>query len=80
MKRVLKLFCNNSSLKDLKSFSEFYKIRFTKNFTLNNFFEFNRKTIFDQLPSSQLQNLAKNKNKKVAYIQVIYSYRRLINI
>lgn len=66
MKRVLKLFCNNNSLKDLKSFGEFYKIRFTKNFTLNSFFEFNRKTIFDQLPSSQLQNLAKNKNKKVS--------------
>ena len=66
MKRVLKLFCNNNSLKDLKSFGEFYKIRFTKSFTLNNFFEFNRKTIFDQLPSSQLQNLAKKKNKKVS--------------
>lgn len=66
MKKVLKLFCNNNSLKNLKSFSEFYKIRFTKNFTINSFFEFNRKIIFDQLSSAQLQELAKKKKKKVS--------------
>lgn len=66
MKRVLKLFCNNNSLKDLKSFSEFYKIRFTKNFTIDDFFEFNRKIIFDQLSNTQLQELANKKNKKVS--------------
>lgn len=66
MKRVLKLFCNNDSLKDLKSFGEFYKIRFTKSFTLDNFFEFNRKIIFDQLSNAQLQKLAKKKKKKVS--------------
>lgn len=66
MKRVLKLFCNNDSLKDLKSFSEFYKIRFTKSFTLDSFFEFNRKIIFDQLSNAQLQKLAKKKKKKVS--------------
>lgn len=66
MKRVLKLFCNNDSLKDLKSFGEFYKIRFTKSFTLDSFFEFNRKIIFDQLSNAQLQKLAKKKKKKVS--------------
>ena len=38
--RTLKLFCNNTNLKSLKKFGEFYKIRFTKEFTLNSFFEF----------------------------------------
>lgn len=66
MKKVLKLFCNNNSLKSLKSFGEFYKIRFADGFTINDFFEFNRKTIFDQLSNVQLQELAKNKNKKVS--------------
>lgn len=66
MKRVLKLFCNNNSLKDLKSFCEFYKIRFTKSFTIDSFFEFNRKIIFDQLSNTQLQKLAKKKKKKVS--------------
>lgn len=65
MKRVLKLFCNNESLKNLKSFSEFYKIRFTNDFTIDTFFEFNRKIIFDQLSTTELQNLAKSKKKKV---------------
>ena len=66
MKRVLKLFCNNDSLNSLKSFGEFYKIRFTKNFTIDSFFEFNRKIIFDQLSNAQLQELAKKKKKKVS--------------
>lgn len=66
MKKVLKLFCNNASLKDLRSFSEFYKIRFTKSFTIDSFFEFNRKIIFDQLSNAQLQKLAKKKKKKVS--------------
>lgn len=66
MKKVLKLFCNNDSLKDLKSFGEFYKIRFTDSFTINSFFEFNRKIIFDQLSNAQLQELAKKKKKKVS--------------
>ena len=57
--RTIKLFCNNTNLKSLKKFGEFYKIRFTKEFTLNSFFEFNRKTIFDQLDNSYLTILAK---------------------
>lgn len=65
MKRVLKLFCNNKSLDSLKKFSEFYKIRFTKDFTIENFFEANRKILFDQLSSAELQALAKTKGKKV---------------
>lgn len=66
MKKVLKLFCNNDSLKDLKSFGEFYKIRFTEDFTIDNFFEFNRKIIFDQLSNAKLQELANKENKKVS--------------
>jgi len=65
MGRVLKLYCNNPSLTTVKTFGEFYKIRFNDKFTVNNFFEFNRKTIFDQLSATQLQELAKKKNKKV---------------
>lgn len=64
--RTLKLFCNNTNLKTLKKFGEFYKIRFTKEFTLNSFFEFNRKTIFDQLDNSYLTILAKKKKKKIS--------------
>lgn len=65
MKRVLRLFCNNTALNNLKLFSEFYKIRFTKDFTIDDFFEFNRKIIFDQLSKTALQELAKKKEKSI---------------
>lgn len=65
MSRIFKLYCNNPNLTTVKTFGEFYKIRFNDEFTVNDFFEFNRKAIFDQLSAAQLQEIAKSKNKKI---------------
>ena len=52
MYTYLKLYNSNSSLELLSQFAEFYKIRFTSEFTLQKFFEINRDSIFNQILSS----------------------------
>ena len=68
----LKLFCNNPNLTSLRAFADYYKLRVVdkkdKNgngFTVDEFFEYNRDTIFNQLDTAFLQQLAKQKKKKL---------------
>jgi hypothetical protein len=68
----LKLFCNNPNLTSLRAFADYYKLRVVdkkdKNgngFTVDEFFEYNRDTIFNQLDTTFLQRLAKQKKKKL---------------
>jgi hypothetical protein len=68
----LKLFCNNPNLTSLRAFADYYKLRVVdkkdKNgngYTVEEFFEYNRDTIFSQLDTTFLQKLAKQKKKKV---------------
>lgn len=63
MNTYLKLYNNNSSLELLSQFAEFYKIRFTSEFTLQKFFEINRDSIFSQIDTEQKQELAIELNK-----------------
>lgn len=60
-----KLFHNNPNQKNLKDFSDFYKIRLNKDFSLKDFFNHNKDVIFNQLSQSQLVELSKNKGKSV---------------
>lgn len=69
----LKLFCNNPNIKTLKQFSDFYKLRVVEKkennsncITVDEFFEFNKDIIFSQLSTEQLQELSKEKSKKIS--------------
>lgn len=68
----LKLFCNNPILTNLKAFADYYKLRIVekkdkkgRGYTIDDFFEFNRDTIFSQLDTTYLQKIAKQKKKKL---------------
>lgn len=69
----LKLFCNNPNLKTLKQFADYYKLRVVDKkkdeksncITLDEFFEYNKDVIFSQLSTTELQQLAKKKSKKI---------------
>lgn len=68
----LKLFCNNPILTSLKAFADYYKLRIVekkdkkgRGYTIDDFFEFNRDTIFSQLDTTYLQKIAKQKKKKL---------------
>lgn len=69
----LKLFCNNPNLRTLKQFADFYKLRVVDEkkddksncITVDEFFEFNKDVIFSQLSTSELQELAQKKSKKI---------------
>lgn len=63
MTTYLKLYNNNPSLETLSQFAEFYKIRFTDDFKIENFFEKNKDDIFSQLSIEQKQELADNLSK-----------------
>lgn len=60
-----KLFHNNPNLETLQDFADSYKIRLNKDFSLKDFFEYNKDIIFKQLSQSQLIELSKNKGKVV---------------
>lgn len=60
-----KLFHINPNLETLQDFVDSYKIRLNKDFSLKDFFEYNKNIIFKQLSQSQLIELSKNKGKKV---------------
>lgn len=62
----LKLYNNNPSLETLAQFADFYKIQFTSNYKIENFFEKNRDDIFSQLNSEQKQELAAELSKPVS--------------
>lgn len=68
----LKLFLNNPSIKNIKQFIDYYKLRVVEKkdksgngYTVDEFFEYNKESIFNQLGTSELQELAKNKGKKI---------------
>lgn len=60
-----KLFHNNPNLETLQDFADSYKIRLNEDFSLKDFFEYNKDIIFKQLSQSQLIELSKNKGKVV---------------
>lgn len=60
-----KLFHNNPNIENLKDFADVYKIRLNSNFSLKDFFEYNKDVIFKQLSQSQLIELGKTKGKNV---------------
>lgn len=63
----LKLYHNNSNLSTLTDFAAFNEIRITKDgLTIENWFEYNRDVIFNQLSQSQKQSIAKSKKKKIS--------------
>lgn len=62
----LKLFNNNPALETLSQFADFYKIRFSNKYKLENFFELNRYDIFSQYSDEQKQNLALSLDKSIS--------------
>lgn len=60
-----KLFHNNPNLETLQDFADSYKIRLNEDFSLKDFFEYNKDIIFKQLSQSQLIELSKSKGKVV---------------
>lgn len=62
----LKLFNNNPALETLSQFADFYKIRFSNKYKLENFFELNRYDIFSQYSGEQKQNLALSLDKSIS--------------
>lgn len=66
MLTYLKLYNNNPSLETLAQFADFYKIRFTKKYKIEDFFELNREDIFSQLNSERRQKLATELSKSVS--------------
>lgn len=60
-----KLFQNNPNLETLRDFADVYKIRLNSDFSLKDFFEYNKDVIFKQLTQSQLIELGRKKGKKV---------------
>lgn len=62
----LKLFNNNPALETLSQFADFYKIRFSNEYKLENFFELNRYDIFSQYNDEQKQNLALSLDKSIS--------------
>lgn len=66
MMSYLKLFNNNPALETLSQFADFYKIRFSNEYKLENFFELNRYDIFSQYSDEQKQNLALSLGKSIS--------------
>lgn len=62
----LKLFNNNLSLETLSQFSDYYKISFTEDFKIEDFFEKNRNDIFSQYTETERQELANKLSKPVS--------------
>lgn len=60
-----KLFHNNPNLETLQDFADAYKIRLNSDFSLKDFFDYNKDVIFKQLSQSQLIELGKTKGKNV---------------
>lgn len=60
----LRLFHNNKNLKTLKEFASFYNIKITDEFTIKDFFEYNRESIFNQLTINQIIDLRKELGKE----------------
>lgn len=66
----LKLYNNNPELQTLEQFANFFKIKFTSEFTLDDFFNENKETIFNHLSNEQLQEIAKQKSKTIKELTV----------
>lgn len=62
----LKLFNNNPALETLSQFADFYKIRFSNEYKLEDFFELNRYDIFSHYSDEQKQSLALSLDKSVS--------------
>ena len=60
----LRLFHNNKNLKTLNEFASFYNIKITEEFTIKDFFEYNREYIFNQLTINQITELRKELGKE----------------
>lgn len=60
-----KLFHNNPNFETLQQYAVGYKIRLDSSFSLEDFFEYNKDIIFNQLSHNQLLELSKSKMKNV---------------